>query len=314
MITYPSYLKVGRSTNTIYTCVYQNRAFTLIELLVAISIIGILSTVVLASVSNARESAKQKSALQFSAQNDRIMGADAIGMWNFEEGSGTNVGDVSGWGNHGTVSGAIFTTDTYNVGVSKQALTFDGVNDYVSMNIPDLSGSGDVTVSVWVKIFSFSGSSSSRPFVSDWNTWSPGSQKGFILRTYSDQTVPSFWIADGTNYTAVYATKQITLNKWCHVVGTFKAGSVFNIYMDGMRVGSGTPLTQYVRETSTPVYIGRGGINAGYFHGTIDDVRIYARSLTAQEVKEQYLAGIEKFYVQGEIDESEYRGFLAAVQ
>ena len=67
--------------------------FTLVELLVVISIIGLLSSIVLVSFSNSRDKARLAKSQQFDAQISHALGAYAVGIWRFEEGTGTIVQD-----------------------------------------------------------------------------------------------------------------------------------------------------------------------------------------------------------------------------
>jgi|GEM_PF-2586244 uncharacterized protein (TIGR02145 family) len=66
-----------------------------------------------------------------------------VGYWSFDEGAGTNAGDMSGNGKTGTVSGASWTT-----GKRGQALSFDGTNDYVDAGNVNSSVK---TISFWIQ-------------------------------------------------------------------------------------------------------------------------------------------------------------------
>ena len=87
------------------------------------------------------------------------------------------------------------------------------------------------------------------------------------------------------------------VGQWYHLVGTFKR-PILSLYINGALAG--TAVHDYDLDYGTrPVFIGRTGECGGpgeadwdsYFPGTIDDVRIYNRVLSAGEVKQLYLAG-----------------------
>ncbi len=273
--------------------------FTLIELLVSISIIALLSSFVFASLRNARDSAREKTALQFAAQNDRIMGADAAGIWNFEEGSGTTATDVSGWGNNGTIYGATYSTDTYNDSLSKHALLFNGGVDRVEMGNPvsgDARNPNSVTVSAWVKSNNISANQQIVCRNGPYFLRIAGSKLRLMLFT-------------GT-WTYLGGSKTLSSNVWYHLLMTYD-GSSLKGYVNG-EVDASKNVTGQMRSFGA-LFIGygtSGGSNTP-FYGAIDDVRIFTRSLTAQEIKSQYLAGVEKLYASGLIDAEEYRSRLA---
>ncbi len=93
-----------------------------------------------------------------------------------------------------------------------------------------------------------------------------------------------------TGVTVEVWKKNSTDTSWYHV-----ANSSGTLYVNGA-AGSGQKI--YVTNVSGNVVIGRDD-SGGYFNGTIDEVKIYNRSLSGDEILQHYQKGLEKFAVDG---------------
>jgi len=173
---------------------------------------------------------------------------------------------------------------------SNAQMTFDGTSDYINLptTLTSSFNPNSFTVEAVVNYDSFGALNSSRPYISNWNSWSPGSQKGFILRTYGVSEYASFWWCDGTSYTSINATTQMTVGQHYYIAATYSP-SIVTIYVNGVAENTSTNLlTGVVFESTTR--IGFGTINTGYFDGKIPIAKIYNRALTASEIKSNYNA------------------------
>ncbi|MFA6341068.1 MAG: LamG-like jellyroll fold domain-containing protein, partial [Candidatus Paceibacterota bacterium] len=267
----------------------KERAFTLIELLVVIAIVGILSSVIYTNITGLRDRAKVTAGIRFDSSTLHSIGDMLVGEWTFDSPNLPLI-DTSGFGNVGTCTSCptYSTTSGYN---NKGAYSFDGSYKYITLPNDIGLGTQELTVSIWVKLNSYSGASNRRPFISDWNTYVPGSQKGFSLSSFFTRTYPAFQICDGTDTHSVNSRQDMSLNTWYNVVGVFSANSVLKIYLNGTQTGSATPPSQYVKESSTPIYIGRQDVNGGTMDGIIDDVRIYSSALSSSDIQKLYAEG-----------------------
>ncbi|MEM2447922.1 MAG: LamG domain-containing protein [Candidatus Bathyarchaeia archaeon] len=189
------------------------------------------------------------------------------------EGAGDTVKDYSSFGNNGKIYGANWVDGPFG-----WALSFDGVDDYVeitdstSLRVPD----PQMTVSLWVKRFSHD--ADYEGIITKWER--VGNYKGFLIQSMLNGYV-RFLIGSGPTYGVV--STLINDNEWVFLTGTYD-GSVIKLFVNGVLVssasfGGGT-------YTTNPIEIGRRiHGQSGYFHGHIDEPRIYKRALTDAEIK-----------------------------
>ena len=193
----------------------------------------------------------------------------ALGM---DEGTGSTTADASGLGNDGTVSGATWTTGKYG-----SALTFDGVDDWVT--IPDdnsLDVTTGITLSAWV-----------RPTqLFDWHTVIFKERNfglEYALYAHGDTETPSGWV-NAVNDFNVDGPNALPLNTWTYLATTYD-NTDLNLYVDGLLVAT-VPLTGNMPGSTGPLRIGGNDIWGEFFVGEIDEVRIYDHALTVTEIQQ----------------------------
>ena len=281
----------------------RNKSFTLIELLVVIAIIGVLTSIVLVSTQGLQGKARITKTLEFGQSVNHTLGAYAVGWWTFDEGSGTQAQDNSGYGNNGTLTNFVspngYVDDTPHKaigrGTGKYALSFDGVNDYVDAgNAASLLVTGEVTLEAWVKISSPSEDEARIAGNEDGGGYAKANGYGFSVWKSNNNLY--FYLGDGTgnfqpainiNYNAYYGS-------WHHIVGTAKNQETLKIYLDGVLVSTKN-FPYNISPGSNNFIIGRRAGFSGYFTtGLIDEVRIYNRALSLTEIQKHYAEGLER--------------------
>ena len=200
-----------------------------------------------------------------------------VGSWHFDEGSGTTACDTSGNDNDGTINGATWVND----GKFGKALSFDGADDYVEVKDSDsLDITNAITIMAWVKLDSLD---KEQQIVRKSRDDTGEAYEIFI----NDTNRVFFGIRDSSGTEEyVYPTDTLTTGTWYHIVGTYDKQNL-KLYLNGNEIGS-EPSTITIDVSSRNLIIGCGDKGTRYFHGTIDEVRIYNRALSEGEISDLY--------------------------
>ncbi|MEM7825107.1 MAG: LamG domain-containing protein [Candidatus Aenigmatarchaeota archaeon] len=226
---------------------------------------------------------------------------DLVGYWTFDESSGTVAYDYSGNSNKCTLMDETGSCGgngcpTWVSGRSGYALSFDGVGDYVdcgndnSLNFYDR----DSTVEAWIK---YSGQQKSYEELivgkTGFNTGLIAFQDKLYFTIYNDTLDAhsvSFTIHD--------------FNRWYHAVGVFsRTNGMLYLFVDGELKDSKNFYGNPISLSTRPLRIGGADLGSNYyFNGIIDEIRIYNRTLTSNEIKSEYELSQKKLYDNGKTD------------
>ena len=204
-----------------------------------------------------------------------ITDPNLVGWWKLDEGSGVFVLDGSGYGNHGTLK----NDPQWIIGHDGDALEFTGLGTYVDCGNAEALNVGVFSVSFWCNIPGTQGwnhmvskGSHASAIAVNWGVMMYDAQETILFETYND-----------TSWIPVYA--DTTTGEWHHVVATYD-GDTMQLYHDGVLANT-TSGAGIVLDQSRPLLIGANsdaGNAGGSFSGSIDDVRIYNKVLTQDEV------------------------------
>lgn len=236
---------------------------------------------------------KQWYILDSNSTQNEIGSDNLIGWWKFDETSGNTAVDSSGSGNTG-ITQNMNDADWVN-GKIGNALDLDGSNDYIDVGTGDAYAGPDmtaITISVWINIPA-DVTSDAMIFDKFWD----GSDESYTLYIQNNTPDRLIWRlrTNVPNTANAFGTSTISTNTWHHVVGTWdsQSGSLI-LYLNGSVEGTSSLSGSYVNENTSSVWIGSaqyGGSGNRRFPGMIDDVRIYNRALTPDEINALYSAG-----------------------
>lgn len=205
-----------------------------------------------------------------------------VSYWDMEE-TGGYVLDSFGTNDMQVINSATFGS---SYGVRGNGIDFDGINQYLTA--PSFTVgvfTNQMTISEWINVDNVLDHS---PLLARWNDGG-GKRTFFLTQRRVDLGGIVFSAsgdgANGQGYTA--NTNGLSTNTWVHIAATFNAG-VVSLYYDGVFKGAATNSTQlsFYQAGSDPVVIGGGANIAGarYYDGSIDEVRMYNRALTPEEI------------------------------
>ncbi|MDA3867097.1 MAG: T9SS type A sorting domain-containing protein [Salinivirgaceae bacterium] len=201
----------------------------------------------------------------------------------------SNANDESGNGDHGFVNGATLVPDRFdNV---NSAFNFDGYNDYIECG-GDAIFDGSVSVSLWVYFDEVNFSEVKR--IMGKGLASDIDVPGWSINLLESNKINFFWEDYEDTNNSISSSVELEALEYYHLVLTIDpVSSEYKIYINNNLEATGT-MTNPPMPNNDNLLIGARIVEAGmerYMDGSIDDIRIYDRTVNEQEVQALYGEG-----------------------
>ncbi len=187
------------------------------------------------------------------------------------EGAGTFASDASRYHNDGALTGGKWV---------ENGIEFNGSSDYIDCgNDANLNITDAITISAIINPTTLN----DHRYI----LHKREATKGWYLLNGAVADDEFLFVVkiSGTSYIAETNT-ALHIGKWTHITGTYD-GSVVKIYVNGVEQSTSVNVIGNMETTSTNLEIGaRAG--SGHINGSISDVRIYNRALSAAEIYDYY--------------------------
>jgi hypothetical protein len=227
---------------------------------------------------------------------ETIARGELVAEWKFDEGSGNIAYDSSGKINNGT----LINNPTRVDGKLGKALSFDGINDYIEIaSSPSLNSiTTQITILAWVKTdFAQRGT-----IIDNWfydRTVTPQiGERAYVFTALSGADAGKFDFGlspqgDGSGLIWLTSNTAVPSNQWTHVAFVSN-GTITAIYLNG-NLDASTSAPNQIHVSNRPIHIGAWNAKeVGYpefstfFNGVLDEVKIYNRALSAEEILADY--------------------------
>ena len=198
------------------------------------------------------------------------------------EGGATNaLVDISGHFNNATC----INCPTWNSSGGKDlngSFEFDGFNTNLDLgNSSIFDFTSNVTLMAWAKMSGQSINNDFSRIISKGQSTTTDGAYGLWVSDPDSNSIGCRFISSGVAQDATYTTGIENDNLWHHYVCSYD-GSIIKLYVDGVQVANNT--TSFtIDKTTANLEIGTGN-SQRFFNGSIDDVRIYDRTLSSEQI------------------------------
>ncbi|MBE3136799.1 MAG: hypothetical protein IMZ43_05330, partial [Thermoplasmata archaeon] len=204
------------------------------------------------------------------------------------------VNDYSGYDNTGTITGALWTPDGV-IGGAYNFFTSEEEHHYMTVeDDPTLDGDGtwtELTMESWVKVWE--DNQQATTILGKWMNNQPGSYQLGFDPDGNSQLFAAVQNTNGLLTTSYSDVSPLVTGTWYHVVATYNNG-VLRLYINGALAATASNAGGTIIGSTVPLRIGcrdnaDGSGVERFFEGSIDEVKIYPYSLSAEQIHQNYL-------------------------